>query len=131
MSEQRLWDICVGDYPRLPGETSDEKRIMRALRDAEGGVLYFPKGIYTVAETLTADNRCSLILHKSAVLKAVRRMSFVLKIDAAASYPDVREKDGHLTPSGDPDAEDWNLFLCGGVIDGAGLAGCVCLNSFT
>ena len=79
---------------------------------------------------ITVDNCCSLLLHKSAVLKAVHKMPFVLKIDAAASYPDVQEQDGHLVPSGDSDAEDWNLFLTGGVIDGAGLAGCVCLNSF-
>ena len=130
MNEQQIWDRNITDYPRMPGETSDEKRILRAVRDCAGGVLYFPKGLYTVAGMVTVDNCCSLLLHKSAVLKAVREMPYVLKIDAAASYPDVKEQDGHLVPSGDPDAEDWNLFLCGGVIDGAGLASCVCLNSF-
>ena len=130
MNEQHIWDRCVADYARLPGETSDDGRIMRAVRDCAGGVLYFPKGVYTVSETVTADNCCSLLLHKSAVLKAVREMDFVLKIDAAASCPGVREENGHLIPSGEADGEDWNLFFRGGVIDGAGLASCVCLNSF-
>lgn len=130
MNEQHIWDRCIADYARLTGETSDDERILRAVRDCARGVLYFPKGVYTIEKMITVDNCCSLLLHKSAVLKAVHKMPFVLKIDAAASYPDVQEQDGHLVPSGDSDAEDWNLFLTGGVIDGAGLAGCVCLNSF-
>ncbi len=130
MSRQQIWDQCIEDYPRLPGEGSDDARIRRAVAECAGGVLYFPRGVYAIAEMVTVDNGCSLLLHKSAVLRAVRGMPFVVRIDAAASYPDVVEQDGHLVPSGDPDAEDWNLFLCGGVIDGAGLASCVCLNSF-
>jgi len=119
MSGLRIWDKEITDYPRLKGETSDDARIRRAVADCAGGVLYFPKGIYAISEMLTVDNGCSLLLHKSADLKAVRALPFVLRIDAAASYPDVAEQDGHLVPSGDPDAEDWNLFLTGGVIDGA------------
>ncbi len=125
-----IWDASVADYPRLQGETSDDGRIMRAARDCAGGVLFFPKGVYQIAEMLLVDNGCSLLLHKSAVLKAVARMPYVLKIDAAVSCPDLQECDGHLIPSGDPDAEDWNLFFTGGCVDGAGLASCVCLNSF-
>ena len=125
-----IWDRSVTDYPRLQGEASDDRRIMRAVHDCAGGVLYFPKGVYEIAEMLRIDNCCSVLMHKSAVLKAVRSMPFVLMIDAASSYPDLQEKDGHLIPSGDPDAEDWNLFLTGGYVDGAGLASCVCLNSF-
>lgn len=125
-----VYDSNVNDYPRLPGETGDSARIMRAVNDCESGVLYFPKGIYEIDEMLEIRNCCSLLLHKSAVLKAVREMPFVLWYDAAASYPDLVECNGHLVPSGDPDAEDWNLFICGGYFDGAGLASCVCLNSF-
>ncbi len=125
-----VWDRSMADYPRLEQETSDEGRIRRAVKDCAGGVLYFPRGVYEIAEMLVIDNCCSILMHKSAVLKAVREMPFVLKIDAAASYPEVRECDGHLIPSDDPDAEDWNLFLTGGYVDGAGLASCVCLNSF-
>lgn len=130
MSSKNVWDINVSDYPRLSGETSDDRRIMRAAKGCTGGVLYFPKGIYEIADMITVDNCVSLLLHKSAVLKAVKEMPFVLKIDAASSYPGIKEEDGHIVPSGDPDSEDWNLFFEGGVIDGAGLAGCVCLNSF-
>ena len=122
------WDLTMADYPRLPDENSDDRRIMRAVADCAGGVLYFPKGVYEIASMLTVSNCCSLLLHKSAVLKAVRQMPFVLKIDAAASCPELQECDGHLVPSGDPDAEDWNLGLAGGYVDGAGLASCVCLN---
>ena len=125
-----MYDISMKDYPRLPSEVSDDKRIMRAVQDCAGGVLYFPKGIYEIAEMLVVSNCCSFLLHKSAVLKAVRAMPFVIKIDAAASYPDVQEQNGHLVPSEDPDAEDWNLFFTGGYVDGAGLASCMCLNSF-
>ena len=130
MSSKNVWDINISDYPRLAGETSDDRRIMRAVKGCTGGVLYFPKGIYEIADMITVDNCVSLLLHKSAILKAVKEMPFVLKIDAASSYPGIKEEDGHIVPSGDPDSEDWNLFFEGGVIDGAGLAGCVCLNSF-
>ena len=125
-----IWDNSLSSYPRLEGEKSDDARIMRAVKDTEGGVLYFPKGIYEIAEMITVDNCCSLLLHKSAVLKAVKEIPFVLKIDAAASAPGIKEEDGHIIPSGEADSEDWNLFFTGGVIDGAGLASCVCLNSF-
>jgi hypothetical protein len=125
-----IWDANVSDYPRLEGETSDDKRIMRAAADCEGGVLYLGKGLYEIAEMLTIDNCCSLLLHKSAVLKAVKNIPYVVKIDAVASTPGIKEEDGHIIPSGEPDSEDWNLFFKGGVIDGAGLASCVCLNSF-
>lgn len=45
-----IWDVNVSDYPRLEGETSDDKRIMRAAADCEGGVLYLGKGLYEIAE---------------------------------------------------------------------------------
>jgi hypothetical protein len=125
-----VWDRSLADYPRLEHEKSDEGRIRRAVMDCAGGVLFIPRGVYEIAEMLQIDNCCSLLMHKSAVLKAVREMPFVLKIDAAASYPKVQECEGHLIPSDDPDAEDWNLFLTGGYVDGAGIASCVCLNSF-
>lgn len=125
-----MYDVNLKDYPRLAGETSDDARIMRAVEACEGGVLYIPKGVYEIAKMLRITNCCSLLMHKSAVLKAVQEMPFVLLYDAAKSYPDVVECDGHLTPSDDYDAEDWNLFINGGYIDGAGLASCVCLNSF-
>lgn len=127
---QGNFDVTLADYPRLEGEMYDDARIMRAVADCERGVLYIPKGIYEISQMLVIKNCCSLLMHKSAVLKAVKEMPFVLMYDAASSYPDLEECDGHLVPSDDVDAEDWNLFVNGGVIDGAGLASCMCLNSF-
>lgn len=124
------YDVCVADFPRLAGEASDDKRIMRAINSCERGVLYIPKGVYEIESMLTVTNCCSILMHKSAVLKATKEMDFVLFYDAASSYPDLEECDGHLVPSDDHDAEDWNLFVIGGYIDGAGKASCMCLNSF-
>ena len=56
--------------------------------------------------------------------------SYMYAYDAACACPGLVEQDGHLVPTAGPDAEDWNLFLTGGYVDGAGLASCVCLNSF-
>lgn len=125
-----IYDVSLEDYPRLPEETGDDARIRRAVSACERGVLYIPRGVYRIENMIRITNCCSLLLHKSAVLKAVREMPFVLFYDAAASYPDIEECDGHIVPSADPDAEDWNLFITGGVFDGAGLASCLCLNSF-
>ena len=62
-----IWDKSVADYPRLENEHSDDRRIMRAVADCAGGVLYFPKGIYSIADMLVVDNCCSFLLHKSAI----------------------------------------------------------------
>ena len=125
-----MYDHSLEEYPRLEGEENDDPRIRRAVSDCERGVLYIPKGVYRIADMLVIRNCCSLRMHKSAVLKAVKEMPYVMLYDAEASYPDIREENGHIIPSEDPDAEDWNLFIEGGVIDGAGLASCLCLNSF-
>lgn len=125
-----VYDISLSDFERLTGEKSDSPRIKRAIEACANGVLYIPKGIYEIDEMIEVTNCCSLLLHKSAVLKAVKEMPYVLKYDAAASYPNLEECDGHLVPSGDYDSEDWNLFVVGGYIDGAGIASCMCLNSF-
>ncbi len=124
------FDVNLADFPRLSGENSDDFRIMRAVNECERGVLYIPKGVYEIANMLTITNCCSFLLHKSAVLKAVCKMDFVIKIDAALSYPGVTETNWCLSPAENYDAEDWNLYFIGGYIDGAGIASCMCLNSF-
>ena len=43
-----VWDKTLADYRRHVNEHSDDRRIMRAVADCAGGVLYFPRGIYTV-----------------------------------------------------------------------------------
>lgn len=128
--KDNIYDVNLNEFPREHSETSDDKRIMRAVNSCERGVLYISKGEYLIANMLEITNCCSIHMHKSAVLKAVKPMDYVLKYDAASSYPDVKECDGHLVPSDDYDAEDWNLFISGGYIDGAGIASCMCLNSF-
>lgn len=124
------FDATLDDFPRFAGETTDDERIQRAILTCERGVLYFPKGVYRIGKMITIRNGCSLLLHKSAVLKAVAEMPYVLTYDAASTYPDIKVDNWCITPSGDPDSEDWNAFISGGVIDGAGLASCMCLNSF-
>ena len=109
-------DVSVADFPRLPGETGDSARIMRAVDAAgKGGVAWFPRGEYEIDAMLVVSNSASLLLHKSAHLKAVREMPFVL------------EYFGRLMEAGNADSSgvvDHNLFIKGGDIDGAGLAGC-------
>ncbi len=130
MMNNCTYDVTLSDYPRINGEATDEKRIMRAIADCEGGVLYIPKGVYEIAEAIEVTNCCSILMHKSAVLKAVAEMNYVLKYDAAQSYPGLDETNWCLTPHYGYDDEDWNLFVTGGYIDGAGMASCMCLNSF-
>ena len=111
-----VWDSDVGDFPRLAGEQGDSARIMRAVESAgSGGVVWLPRGEYEIDAMLVVSNSASLLMHKSAHLKAVREMPFVLKYF------------GRLMEAGNADSSgivDHNLFIKGGNIDGAGLAGC-------
>ena len=111
-----VWDSDVGDFPRLAGEQGDSARIMRAVESAgSGGVVWLPRGEYEIDAMLVVSNSASLLMHKSAHLKAVREMPFVLKYF------------GRLMEAGNADSSgivDHNLFIKGGDIDGMGLAGC-------
>ena len=111
-----VYDVSVADYPRLAGEGGDSPRIMRAVEAAgKDGVVWFPRGEYEIDSMLVVSNSASLLLHKSAHLKAVREMPFVLKYF------------GRLMEAGNADSSgivDHNLFIKGGNIDGMGLAGC-------
>lgn len=105
------WDADVADFPRRAGETGDSARIMRAVEAAgEGGVVWFPKGEYAIDAMLVVSNRCSLWLHKSAHLKAVKEMPFVMRYFGRMMEKGVRR--------------DHNMFIRGGEFDGNGLAGC-------
>ncbi len=110
------WDASVGDFPRLDGETGDSARIMRAVEAAgRGGVVWFPRGEYEIDEMLVVSNSASLLLHKSAHLKAVCEIPFVLMYF------------GRMMEAGNGDSTgivDHNLFIRGGDIDGRGLASC-------
>ena len=69
-----LWDVSVADFPRAAGDGGDSARIMRAV-DAAGtkGVVMFPRGEYEIDQMLVVSNGVSLMMHKSARLKALRR----------------------------------------------------------
>ena len=109
------WDADVSDFPRQAGETGDSARILRAVEAAgRGGVVWFPKGEYAIDAMLVVSNQSSLWLHKSAHLKAVREMPYVLKYLG-------RQLEGNGHVGG---CVDHNLFIRGGDIDGAGLASC-------
>ena len=109
------WDADVSDFPRRAGETGDSARILRAVEAAgEGGVVWLPRGEYEVDAMLVVSNQCSLQLHKSAHLKAVREMPYVLKY-----FGRQLENSGHVGG-----CADHNLFIRGGDIDGMGLASC-------
>ena len=76
-------DASVGDFPRLAGESGDSVRIQRAVAAAgDGGVVWFPRGEYAIDAMLEVTNSTSLQLHKSAHLKAVKPMPFVLRYEA-------------------------------------------------
>ncbi len=115
---QGPWDASVADFPRLAGETGDSARIQRAVEAVgRGGVLWFPKGDYAIDEMLVVSNQCSLLLHKSAKLKAMKGMPFVMRYFA-------RMVDGTMKP------DDHNLFIRGGDFDGNGLASCANVMGF-
>ena len=107
-------DASVGNFPRLAGETDDAPRVQRAIDATAGGILYLPRGDYQIASTLVVTNRCSLMMHKSATLKAVSQMDYVLRV-------------------GNGGAEPYLGFLCfirGGAIDGNGLASCLSFDGY-
>ena len=115
-----VWDVSLSDYPRLAGETDDSPRIQRAVDSASSGVLFITKGEYCMASPVAVTNFCSLLLHKSAVLRAVAEMPFVLKVNGSAILKDRTRKP----------LMDYNAYVVGGCIDGNGLASCMSLDGF-
>ena len=110
-------DRSAGDFPRRTGETDDAPRLQRAIDASSGDTLFVPSGTFELAQTLVVTNHCSLLLHKNAVLKAVKPMEFVLKVNNAPvnrAYETL----------------DFGMFVAGGRIDGNGLASCMALDGF-
>ena len=113
----QVWDVSVGDFPRLAGEAGDSARIQRAVASAgEGRVVWFPYGEYVIDAMLAVTNHSSLLLHPSAHLKAVKQMPFVL-------YYEAKPRDLYAQTPFRPG--EFNLSIRGGDFDGAGLANCV------
>lgn len=120
-----FYDVCLEDYSRLDGENDDSGRIQRAIDDCKHGVLYIPKGNYKISKMLKIANFCSLQMHKSAVLTAAEKMEYVLYYDGGDGFINLIScgEDGE-------ENEDYNIFIKGGVINGNGLASCLCLNNY-
>ena len=76
-----------------------------------------PAGVYELDETLKISNLCSTLMHKSAVIRAVTEMDYVLVYDAKNHW--LKDKD-----------TDFNLFICGGDLDGNLLPVCLMLTEF-
>jgi len=115
-------DANLRDFPRLAGEKDDAPRFRRAIEAATDGVLAVPKGEYEISSMLHVTNRCSLLMHPNAHLKAVAKMDYVVFWDGHDDYHALSVFDGDGTlrdPAGS--------FIRGGDIDGCGLASCLAL----
>lgn len=109
------WDKSLDEFPKRAGEADDTARIQRAVDSVGAGVLYIPRGTYRVSSTIFIRNRCSLQMHKSATLRAVRKMDYVIYIDPRSAWNALK-----------PRAQiDYNMRVCGGIIDADGLGACM------
>ena len=109
-------DHSLDEFPAEAGEPDDTARLQRAVNASCDGTLTIPRGVYRVSAPIRVTNRCSLQLNKSAVLKAVAPMRYVLEVDARSFGSGI--------------SHDYNKFVRGGVIDGNGLASCMRLTGF-
>ena len=107
---------------RRMNETDDSPRLQRAIDAVPSDVLDIPRGIYELATPLRVTNLCSLRLHKSAVLRAVRPMDYILTVDCLLQH-DKEQRTADMP-------EDYNLFVEGGQLDGNGLASCMSLGNY-
>ncbi len=108
------YDRSLAEFPRRAGEADDTARVQRAIDATSGGVLWFPRGDYLVSSTLVVSNRCSLLMHKSATLRAMREMPYVLRVCNRGVW----------------DYLDFLCFIRGGAVDGNGLASCIALENY-
>ena len=113
-----LYDRSLADFPRIAGEADDSRRIQRAIDASPGEVLVVPSGIYEIGTTIFLTNRCSLLMHKNAMLRAVKPIDYVLDIGFAKSWDNYARY------------FDFGCFVKGGRVDGNGLASCVQLRGF-
>ena len=108
-------------WPRRADESDDSGRLQRAIDANPSGTVHVPAGEYRLANMVSVTNLCSLALDKSAVLRAVKAMPFVIRINVQPLFDKL--------PPGDR-RHDYNLFVRGGKIDGNGLASCLSLDGF-
>ena len=99
----QMADHTLSEFPRLPGETDDAPRLQRAVDATPSGVLEIGRGLYEIAKTVSVTNLCSLRMHKSAHLRAVAEMDFILRVNNAPLY-DSLEWYGDRR-------QDYNMFV--------------------
>ena len=118
-------DCSMAEFPRLAGEADDTARIRRAIQAVgPDGVLYFPRGTYEVSSQISVTNGASLLLHKSATVRAVAKMPYIFWIDLARAAC-------WRGPNSAPGVEhDCNFFFKGGHLDGNGLSSCLALKHY-
>ena len=112
-----MYDNILSDFLKLDLDKSDSERIQRAIDATENGILYIPKGDYSIKTPLLIKNRCSLKMHPAARLVAEQEMDFVLtyKPDGAYHKLTMFNADGSVY-------DNLGLFIEGGDIDGNGKA---------
>lgn len=120
------YDVTLADFPRLAGETDDGARLQRAVdATGHGSVLYLPKGEYESSRTVWVTNGTSVLLHKSATVRATAKMEHLFHVDMAHTGCWAwggKRKDGL--------AYDQGMFFRGGHLDGNGLASCLYLDHY-
>lgn len=118
------YDVNAADFARATGETDDTGRLQRAIDAASPyGVVYIPKGVWEVGSMLWVTNRASVLMHKSAILRATKEMDYVMALDLKAQWALLGQK-------GSDAVEDYNFFVRGGQIDGNGLASCLAVDNY-
>lgn len=122
---EATWDVTLANFQRLAGEADDTARLQRAVdATGAGGVLYLPRGVYEVSKSIMVTNCASLLLHKSATVRAIAKMDNLLHVDMSAGS---MWRWAALRPG---ETYDQGLFLRGGHLDGNGLASCLYLQKY-
>jgi hypothetical protein len=120
----KMYDNILSDFLKFDLDKSDSERIQRAIDATENGILYIPKGDYSIKTPLLIKNRCSLKMHPAARLVAEQEMDFVLtyKPDGAYHKLTMFNDDGSVY-------DNLGLFIEGGDIDGNGKASCFAITN--
>ncbi len=119
-----MYDTILTDYIKEAGDRSDAERIQRAIDATENGILYIPKGDYSIKKPLRIANRCSLKMHPAARLIAEEEMDFLLTYNAQGDYHNLTlfNEDGSVY-------DNLGLFIQGGDLEGNGKASCLAITN--
>lgn len=119
-----MYDTILSDFPKKDSDKSDSERIQKAIDATENGILYIPKGNYSIKTPITITNRCSLKMHPAARLMAEEEMDFMLIYNAKGDYHNLTlfNDDGSVY-------DNLGLFIEGGDIEGNGKASCLAITN--